>query len=284
MGWTVEFNNVTSNLDVVAKFEPITYEVKFISDGVVVDTQNITYGNSAVAPTNPTRVGHTFNGWDISFNNVTSNLEVTAQFKINTYQVKFYHEGILVDSQLVNYGESASLPDEPTKVGHTFVGWSIPLENITSNLDIVAKFDPITYEVKFISDGEVVNTETVEHDSVIPNFEPTAKVGYKFEYWYQVEGTAFNFTIPITSGVTLIAYWSKVGKTTLEKINEDIDSFISELYLSQYELNLPAVSKVNGSTISWTTTSPYILDSGMILPVVYSDGMDTTAELEVILH
>ena len=53
-------------------------------DGTVLKTEQVNDGGSATAPANPTREGYTFTGWSCSFTNVTSDLEVTAQYTQNT--------------------------------------------------------------------------------------------------------------------------------------------------------------------------------------------------------
>ena len=59
-----------------------TYTVTFKDwDGFVFKTQTVEEGSSATAPSNPTRNGYTFIGWDIAFDNVTSDLIVIAQYE-----------------------------------------------------------------------------------------------------------------------------------------------------------------------------------------------------------
>ena len=50
-------------------------------DGKVLKTETVEKGKSATAPTAPTREGYTFKGWDKSFNNVTSDVTITAQYE-----------------------------------------------------------------------------------------------------------------------------------------------------------------------------------------------------------
>lgn len=66
--------------------EPIvTYTVTFKDwDGSVLKTQTVQSGSSATAPDNPTRGGYSFTGWDKTFNNITSDLIVTAQYNALT--------------------------------------------------------------------------------------------------------------------------------------------------------------------------------------------------------
>lgn len=49
-------------------------------DGTVIKTENINYGESATAPDAPQRDGYIFLNWDKTFDKVTSDLVVTAQY------------------------------------------------------------------------------------------------------------------------------------------------------------------------------------------------------------
>lgn len=49
-------------------------------DGKVLKTQKVEKGKAATAPANPTREHYSFAGWDKAFNNVTSDLVVTATY------------------------------------------------------------------------------------------------------------------------------------------------------------------------------------------------------------
>ena len=53
-------------------------------DGSILNVQYVPYGWDATAPTDPTRSGYTFTGWDIAFTNVTKNITVQAQYSENT--------------------------------------------------------------------------------------------------------------------------------------------------------------------------------------------------------
>lgn len=88
-GWDKDFSNVQSDLIVTAQYTQNTpsttyYTVTFKDwDGTVLKTQQVEKGHAATAPTNPTREGYTFIGWDKDFTNVQSNLIVTAKYQKN---------------------------------------------------------------------------------------------------------------------------------------------------------------------------------------------------------
>ena len=77
---TVSFTNLVYTVT----YEELkaTYTVTFVDwDGTVLKTQTVEEGSSATAPSNPTRDEYIFIGWDKSYNNITSNLTITAQYR-----------------------------------------------------------------------------------------------------------------------------------------------------------------------------------------------------------
>ena len=88
-GWDKDFSNVQSDLIVTAQYTQnssvtTSFTVTFQDwDGTVLKNEQVDKGKSATAPTNPTREGYTFTGWDKTFSNVQSDLMITAQYKKN---------------------------------------------------------------------------------------------------------------------------------------------------------------------------------------------------------
>mgnify|MGYP001340466771 FL=1 len=80
-GWDVAFDNVTDNLVVTAEYEINTYTVTFNDyDGTKIEDVTVDHGSDATPPADPTREGHTFNGWNAIFSNVTSDLTIVATY------------------------------------------------------------------------------------------------------------------------------------------------------------------------------------------------------------
>ena len=119
-----------------------TYTVRFLDwDNSVISTQTVTRGGSATAPSNPTRDGYTFTGWDKSFTNITANTDIHAQYSIKTYTVRFLDwDNTVLDTQTINHGSNATPPPNPTRDGYTFTGWSGNYTNVTANIDIIAQY------------------------------------------------------------------------------------------------------------------------------------------------
>lgn len=93
---TVTFSNLTCTI----VYETISpqYTVTFMDwDGTILKTEEVEAGGSATAPSNPTREGYNFIGWNTNFSNVTSDLTVTALYQeISNKQLKVKENGLWV--------------------------------------------------------------------------------------------------------------------------------------------------------------------------------------------
>ena len=62
------------------------YRVEFLDwDGTLLKVDSVEYLSAATAPETPVREGYSFVGWDKTFDNITGDLTVTAQYGLNIY-------------------------------------------------------------------------------------------------------------------------------------------------------------------------------------------------------
>lgn len=164
-GWDKDFTNVTEDMTVTAQYRINRFEVLFLDwNEVVLKKDSVKGGNAATAPDDPTREGYTFIGWDKDFSNVTEDMAVTAQYKINRYNVQFLDwNGAILKKDSLNHGETATAPADPTREGYTFIGWDKEFSNITQNLIITAQ-----YELGENKDF-TINFNTQEGEEIISN-------------------------------------------------------------------------------------------------------------------
>ena len=136
-----------------------TYTVRFLDwDNSVISTQTVTSGGSATAPSNPTRDGYVFTGWDKSFTNITANTDIHAQYTIKTYTVRFLDwNGTVLDTQTINHGSNATPPPNPTRDGYTFSGWSGNYTNVTADVDIIAQYKENSQTRNLYVGGNVIS-------------------------------------------------------------------------------------------------------------------------------
>lgn len=187
-GWYVELEEfdfdekISSDLTIVAKWEqeeknssqstkPSStsnvkkYTVKFDSNGgSSVASQTIEEGKRATKPTNPTKVGYTFNGWklngsDFNFNTaITKNITLVASWTEvikNNYTVTFNSNGgSNVPNQTIEEGKKATKPSNPTREGYNFSVWLLNgniydfNSSVTQNITLVASWAQKTYTIR----------------------------------------------------------------------------------------------------------------------------------------
>ena len=164
----------------------------------------------------------------VKVENVTATAEVTYCAKVlRHYTVTFNtNGGTDVAAQDVAYKGLATVPEEPTKVGHVFAGWyadeALATEfdfttPITADTTVYAKWNKaiVTITFNLVKDWMVGGgtNETVPvniyYGDVIPAdaVPDTAVPGYTFDGWY-LNGAAFDVaTTPVTENITLDAAW-----------------------------------------------------------------------------
>ncbi|MBQ3520033.1 MAG: InlB B-repeat-containing protein, partial [Clostridia bacterium] len=210
--WSPEIATVTCDATYTAQFNSTVnkYTVEFVDhDNTVLKTEDVAYGSSATAPANPTREGYTFTGWDKAYNNITGDLTVTAQYKINTYTVTFLDKDgkQIGEDQTVTHGAAATAPEAPEVKGYTFNNWDVAFDNITADTTVKAVYtvNSYTLTINYVyadgTEAAETHTETVEYGK---NYSVTSHVlnGYTADHLV-VNGTmgAENVTVTVTYSI-----------------------------------------------------------------------------------
>ena len=152
-GWKPALDYVTEVATYTAIYDSskVKYKVTFMNGTTVIDEQMVPYGDPAVAPTNVTREGYKFVGWNTSFATVTEALTVKALFEeliIRTVNVVNV-DGDKIVNTTVEDGEKYTLPEAPKKEGYTFdayydgdkkLGVAGDEISVTANITIIAKY------------------------------------------------------------------------------------------------------------------------------------------------
>ena len=121
-GWKPALDFVTEDASYLAIYDSVKvkYKVTFMNGTTVIDEQMVPYGDSAVAPTNVTREGYKFVGWNTSFATVTEALTVKALFEELIVHTVSVVNGDNIENVKVEDGEKYTLPEAPKKEGYTF--------------------------------------------------------------------------------------------------------------------------------------------------------------------
>ena len=211
VGWYTEpefinkytFDNFErEDLDLYAKWSIKSFTLKFLDyDNGIIKSQTVQYGQSlnTYIPSNLSRTGYTFNGWDINIPNSMpdSNLTLKARYQINSYILSFeMNGGTEIDSVTKTYSSKINLPTNPIKEGHTFDGWyldqsyekSINYDTMpANNVVLYAKWIVNLYEMTFLDDkGNTLFFESIYYGTNLDNYEYPEfpeKEGHLIEGW-----------------------------------------------------------------------------------------------------
>ncbi|MBQ0073016.1 MAG: InlB B-repeat-containing protein [Prevotella sp.] len=217
-GWDTTFPITLKdqNITVTAKWKINSYTITFNSNGgSTVDAITKNYGEAITAPSNPTRTGYTFDGWDkqIPTTMPAESQTITAQWKINSYTITFNSNGGSVVSAITkNYGEAITAPSNPTRTGYTFDGWdkTIPTTMPAESQTITAKWKINSYTITFNSNGgSAVGAITKNYGEAITAPSNPTRTGYTFDGWDKPIPT----TMPAESR-TITAQW-KINSYTI---------------------------------------------------------------------
>ena len=229
---TIQF--AAQNITLYAQWKVRSYSVNFDSNGgSAVASQSVKYGSKASRPTDPTRAGHTFQGWYTSrdggarydFNQtVTGDVTLYAHWSVNSYTLAFDGNGgkASESSRKVQYGNQYGTLPTATRTGYAFQGWYTARDGGTkvspsttmgaADTTLYARWSVNSYTVSFDSDGgSNVPAQKVRYGSKASRPADPTRAGHTFQGWYTSRdgGSKYDFGTAVTGDVTLHAHWAK---------------------------------------------------------------------------
>lgn len=211
-------------------------------------TALVNHGDTTSLPSNPTRTGYTFTGWNTQAGGggsvfdgttvVTSNATVYAQWTINNYTLTYYgngHDGgDPHPAENHNYGTSVTIKNQNTltKTGYTFNGWNTASNgsgtgyqtddeiSIAGDMNLYAQWtENAKCTVTFNGNGgsgQTPGSKTIDCGLSLAGATesmPTnpGKTGYTFTSWNTASngsGSTFNINTTINSNITAYAIWT----------------------------------------------------------------------------
>lgn len=209
------------NMTLVAKWTADLYTISYdLADGVnsPENPTSYTIESGLITLKDPTRVGYTFVGWyngeqlvTTIDSNTLENISLTAKWTVNSYKLTFDVDGNLTEKTF-KYGESVTAIENPTKVGHTFVGWSeeLPETMPANDITVEAKWEINSYDITYDLAGGVNNSEnptTYTIESGLFTLKNPTREGYTFLGWYNGEQLVTIIDSNTLENITLTAKW-----------------------------------------------------------------------------
>lgn len=209
------------NMTLVATWTADLYTISYdLADGVnnPENPTSYTIESGLITLKDPTRVGYTFVGWyngeqlvTTIDSNTLENISLTAKWTVNSYKLTFDVDGNLTEKNF-KYGESVTAIENPTKVGHTFAGWSeeLPETMPANDITVEAKWAINSYDITYDLAGGVNNSEnptTYTIESGLITLKNPTREGYTFLGWYNGEQLVTIIDSNTLENITLTAKW-----------------------------------------------------------------------------
>jgi uncharacterized repeat protein (TIGR02543 family) len=204
------------NTTVYAKWTPVSYAISYqLNDGSNHANNPTTYHieTPTIVLATPTKTGYSFGGWydNAAFTGSavtqialgsTADKTLYAKWTINQYTITFEENGgTAIAAIRQDYNTSITAPANPTRIGHTFIGWSqaIPATMPSENITINALWSINQYTITFdTTGGSAINPITLNFATPFTAPANPTRDGYSFAGWGQTIPSsmlAFNQTI-----------------------------------------------------------------------------------------
>ena len=192
-GWDKDFSKVVENLTVTAVLEKEEFTIIFLDeDQNQIKEEKVKYKESATAPNLDLEEGYELTGWNKDFSSVTEDMIIEPIVKRIKYTVRFLDdEGTVLKEVTVSHGNTASFGSDPKKAGYNFIGWDKEIKNVTSNIDVTAKFELATYTITYkdeegnVIEGLSPSSYTILDDASLELPALIEKEGYECLGWYE---------------------------------------------------------------------------------------------------
>ena len=274
--------------------EPVAdkyYTVSFDPQGgSAVSSISVKEGETAIAPTEPSKDGYTFAGWysgssEYTFDKaVTADVSLSAKWEKVTYTVTFMDGDNVLDFDLKSYtveDETVVLPT-CSKEHYNFLGWYLDkdftesaqqiVKGTSGNLTFYAQFTLKNYGITYHLYDGINNEGNMSSYNITSNFPislaaPT-KEGYEFSGWYKDA----NYTESIASidglsgDVVVYAKWEKLPDAP--DVPDDPDEPIVKPNVKY------TISYKDGATTLNLLPDSYLSGSELALPTVSKDYYD----------
>ena len=227
----------TGNIQLWAKWTPVTYTITYNLNGGTLDTDKNSYTIESpdITLDTPTREGYTFGGWytnaNLTGNAVTTiahgsteNKEFWAKWTLTDYTITYHLNGGTLDTDKNSYTfESPDIIlDTPTRTDRTFLGWydnagltgtavTTIAHGSTGNKQFWAKWG-IAYTITYHLNGGTLETDKNSYTNESPDItlDTPTRTGFVFVGWYTNSNLTGTPVTTITHGSSgNKEYWAK---------------------------------------------------------------------------
>lgn len=255
------------DITVTGSFTVNKYKLTYQVDGEEYKTYEVEYGTAITPEPVPTKEGYTFSGWSwVPSKMPAEDVTVTGTFTINKYKLTYMVNGENYKSYDVEYGQSITPEDEPTKEGYTFSGWSwIPSKMPAEDVTVTGTFTANHYKLIYMVDGAVYKSIDVAcDDPITPEAEPT-KEGYTFSGWSYIPKKMPAEDVTVTGTFSINSY----------KLTYMIDDKVYKETMYEYGTTITPEPQPEGDyqTFEWTDLPQTMPAHDVVVHASYTSGI-----------
>ena len=108
----------------------------------------------------------------------------TATFTINQYTVTFMDGNEIIKVDTLDYGTAITWPEEPTKEGHTFIGWGDVPETVpATDVFLTAEYSVNTYVIRYYWGDSLLVEQRVQYGEKIVLIDYDFGSNFTFVEW-----------------------------------------------------------------------------------------------------
>lgn len=248
LGWSLDENDdgthlfteadmpISEDITLYAIWKPISCTFIFLNkDESTLATKYFDYNYKATKkdfPTPPEIKGNDFDGWYMDKDlkdpylygtEIRSSMTLYPKYSLKQITISYIEPNNYVTPVYKTYSYGSTI-EEPTDLdtwpGHSLRGFyadsarTIPYEfgqPAIKDTVIYLLYGAILYNVRFLSENgtELSPTKRVDYGSIISKPNDPVKEGFYFKGWYNGE-TKFDFSLPITKDLDLLAQWERM--------------------------------------------------------------------------
>lgn len=304
IGWDKDYTKLTATSDTT--FTAVYKETKYEGANIAYhfgETKNkISNSNKTLirvgtdlSLSNASAAGYKFEGWffdeaytisaGTKLTNVDHDINLFGKFSLKTYSITY----VMNDGELeagasnpvsITCEDQAIVLANPSKLGHTFIGWSgytsgkvldCRLENVTKDLTLTANFKANTYKIVLKYTDRDDSTIEIQYGSTISGLPELTKEGSTFLGWFTKEniplhnGDLYGYTDqngvfhPYTVDLVLYPMFSD---TLVHTISYELDGGVlpagypTSYKAHEYLPSVPNPTKDGYSFTGWTYVDP----------------------------
>ena len=224
--WHKDISNMPlGDLTLKALWQANEYVITFDTNGgTVLEDLKAPYQSTLLAPTPPTKEGHTFKGWDMAFPSLMplDGLRLEALWQANEYSIIFDTKGgSMVETIQAPYLSELTEPVSPTKPGYIFKGWNhafpsqMPLNGLA--LSAVWEIDSSLEDMAYSENFELLQAEK-DAGNNFSEYQDFDWTGSSYVIWEVINGRIDLGLVEGGNAITIGGYGNLVTEAGMGRI------------------------------------------------------------------